>query len=109
MLTHDMYQHFISFYSQIIFHSMDIAHITHSNNGCLQKHFLFSLKGGQTLLNFRKHLMWLEQRVMGRSQLSSQPKEKQIIAFLGELGRGILISMKSGVPRAEPNFFPVLI
>lgn len=46
---------------------------------------------------------------MGRLQPSSQLKEEQIIAFLGELGRGILISMKNGVPRAEPHFFPVLV
>lgn len=54
-------------------------------------------------------MTWLEQRVMGRLQPSSQLKEEQIIAFLGELGRGILISMKNGVPRAEPHFFPVLV
>lgn len=71
--------------------------------------FFFSLKRGQTLLNFRKHVTWLKQRVMGRLQPSSQLKEEQIIAFLGELGRGILISMKNGVPRAEPHFFPVLV
>lgn len=85
---------------------MATPHIIYSFKHWVFANFFFSLKGAQTSLNFRKHLIGIEQCVMEWLELSSsQPKETNQ-CFLR--GQGILINIKSSARTAGPNFFPFI-